>query len=55
MPKKFSFEIQALIVVEEEGADAEEARLRVMDKLHSGYYDDDLNRDPYVSNGTEVK
>ena len=52
--KTYVFEIQALIKVAIDAENLEEARLFVVDNLHSGDYDDRLNMGAIVSNGIQV-
>ncbi len=51
--KKYKFEIQELIEVEEEGNTREEARTRVVDKLSGGHYEMGSSNS-YVSDGVEL-
>jgi len=51
----YEFEIQLMIRVKEEAADADEARGHVMDKLEAGCYTLELSYNAYVSDGREIK
>jgi len=51
---EFEFEIQCYIQVKIEASNENGARSIVCNKFHRGEYDDELKRNPYISEGVRV-
>ena len=53
--KVYRYKIQTLIHIDIKAENKEEARLKIVDRLQAGAYDDQLSNDAYVSDGKEIK
>lgn len=49
MMKKYKFEIQNCIIIEEEGVDLEDAERKVIESLMDGAYDEQMTTNPTIS------